>query len=322
MTDSYIDELLLYGEDESISSKASALKQFYEHMAKFVYNDYEPAPLESCDSSGDFLDRMERWLSCYDTVQERWIAFKSVQYLIFLTQDEYRELYRVACHRNLPEYIIKQKNLSFLDQDYKTKITEAIDKCWFCPITDSLKINSFLHQNKISGKRLRPDLSSLSAFAAPSKIQQYIYDNKIDYLVAIEDFVGSGDQALKALEPICNLINIPILFIPLVICEKGLQNISSTLKDKVTISPIMTIDRSSLISKSPNEGEPITFKEIRKVIDDNFHKIESSPNNGKFGYNDLGGTVIMYSNAPNNMPAIYNRESPIWAPLFPRIDRG
>jgi hypothetical protein len=74
-----------------------------------------------------------------------------------------------------------------------------LKKTWFCPITDSFKINEFVHINNINNSiNYRPDWQSLVELGDTTKVANLILKNNIERIVLLEDFIATGSQAMKA----------------------------------------------------------------------------------------------------------------------------
>ena len=115
----------------------------------------------------------------------------------FAGPEEIYELYRCA-YQETKKWIMELASIDPFGTN--GKINRELKKVWFCALTDSLRINSFLHVVGSKGKRYRPDWLSLSEFGNGQKIRTYIRNEKIEYLVLLEDFVGSGKQAARIVQ--------------------------------------------------------------------------------------------------------------------------
>nr|WP_171040039.1 hypothetical protein [Marinobacter shengliensis] len=165
-----------------------------------------------------------------DSEEDQWIAFKSLEYFFFAGVNEYNELYRCAHEHCIIPWLVETNSLNIFDSTLEEKINSLIKNCWFCPVTDSLRINGFLHVTGIKGKSLRPDWLSLKDLGSVDKIEKYIRKHEISRLVLIEDFSGSGYQISRALKFAAENLKIPILLVPLIICDQG----DKTLEQLIT----------------------------------------------------------------------------------------
>ena len=130
---------------------------------------------------------------------------------------KFESLCRTAYNGHVLRWLIEQLNADIVDPAVMEALDVGISETWFCPITDSMRINSFLKANKLTGKTHRPDWRSLRKFGDPAKIRQFINDNQIRRVVLLEDFVGSGTQMLSAIKFAADISSdIEILVLPLV----------------------------------------------------------------------------------------------------------
>jgi hypothetical protein len=305
--------------------KAIRLRGLYEALAEQLFCQYEPTRKVSPRVSRDFLLRLDQWLENFDSDEDKWTAFRSIEYLFFAGQVEFDELYRCAHEHVLVRWLVELAELDIFSTDIEKKIERELNACWPCPITDSLRINSFLHITGIPGKSLRPDWTSLRTFACRDKIEAYKKRNEIKYLVLLEDFVGSGGQICRALKFAAEVYSGPILVVPLIVCEPGHNAIIKTLNNierkDISYKPVLIIDKVCLIGRDVNKGEPKLFENLRNVMKEGYLKINDPLDGYEFGYGEVGSLVAMYSNCPNNTPPIFHHSNQNWTPIFPRSIR-
>ena len=216
--------------DRRIRDRVLELRQRYEFLAARLFAEYEPTRRDSRRHQHDFMLRMEKWLDQFRSDEQKLIAFQSIEYLFFAGVEEFDELYRCA-FTVVQRWLMEVKDWDPFE--CREAVRKELKKCWFCPITDSFRINSFLHVMGVSGKEHRPDWLSMSRFAKKKKISEYVESQEISYLVLLEDFVGSGSQACRVIEFALSALNIKILVVPLIIlcswCRKDSQSCSVTL---------------------------------------------------------------------------------------------
>jgi hypothetical protein len=311
------------------------------HFAKWLYFHYEPTKFSPHE---DFWSRLGDWLDNVSTIEEKKTLFHLLHQIHFIGPDEFEECYRTAFNCNVANWIINQCDIDPFSDDATQKIAEEIQKTWFCPITDSFRINAFYHVNNIdTSANLRPDWNSLSQLGAADKIELYCQNNNINKIVLLEDFVGGGSQAKNAIRFACNLSNsINVTFIPMIICPDGEKLFSSyansinspNTKPKLTIQPILKLAPSIFINDtlSPASMKSADADAIRQLAYSTYNKVSGNfrPGNNKpyhpFGFppdNPTGGLIVMYSNTPDNtIPMIHwSPRAGTWKPLFPRHSR-
>ncbi len=294
-----------------------------EYLGRKVFNDYEPAQFDQ------FEDRLDRWLHNVTTEKDQQTLFLLLGRLFFIGRPEFESLCRAAYNGPVRRWLVEQLNVNITDPAAMETLDTGVAETWFCPITDSMRINSFLKVNKLTGKSHRPDWRSLRKFGDSGKILQYITSNQIQRIVLLEDFVGSGTQMRSAIRFAANIsTDIEILALPLVTCPAGDQ-IGHDLEEEfasVSYEPVMMISSEMLIKADAQPSEPPFFQTVRDLIS-RVHARLSSPDSDVesqryHGYKGTGAVVAMYSNCPDNsLPIIYD-ETEEWQALFPRIERA
>ncbi|MGO8847962.1 MAG: hypothetical protein ACLQFI_22095 [Methylocella sp.] len=293
-----------------------------DYLGRKMYDDYEPAQFDR------FWDRLDRWLHNVDDEEDQQTLFCLLKHLFFLGRPEYESLCRAAYHGPISRWLIEKLNISIADENAMSALETGTTETWFCPITDSMRINSFLKVNKLTGHSHRPDWRSLRKFGDGEKIRAYIQANSIQRIVLLEDFVGSGTQMESVIDFAAKLsTEIEVLAVPLVICPAG-DNIGRGLAEayaNISYEPVMKIRPATLIKPDPQIGEPALFPLVRNLIAkvrDRLGVPETDPESQRYhGFKGTGAIVAMYSNCPNNsLPIIYD-ETETWSALFPRIKR-
>ena len=306
--------------DRRLRARVLELRQRYEFLARNLFADYQPTRRDSRSEQRDFMKRLELWLGQFRDNEERLVAFRSIEYLFFAGVQEYDELYRCG-YQAIERWLLEVNELDPFTAD--ESIRSELRRCWICPVTDSLLINSFLHVTGISGQQYRPDWYSLSRLGDAEAIQEYVRSSGIRFLVLLEDFVGSGRQAAEVVGFAKSVMDIPILVLPLIICEPGVDKIHRLCagSGQVTLQPIVTIPYNCLIGPNPRGGEPATFPPLRTLMQAHYRRLRRSLNGGGFGFGKVGSMMVTYSNCPNNTPPLYHRARPGDTALFPRLSR-
>jgi len=281
--------------------------------------------MTSTGASREFLDRVDRWLDGFPDDKTRWTAFCSIQYLFFAGQNEFDEMYRYAAENILKPWLVDVGNIDIFDSQHSKSLDDELGACWLCPVTDSLRINGFLHVTRIKGTGIRPDWKSLSLLGAEDRIRAYVEKKKIKRLVLIEDFVGSGRQIDSVLSFATKVFAGQILVVPLIVCADGdrlLSERAAVVPDgRVTYRPVVVISDQCLVGQDATPGEPELFKLLRVALSAGYRRIKRKTEGGEFGYGLTGSLVVLYSNCPNNTPPVYHSSSKSWSPLFPRSNR-
>lgn len=305
------------------------ISSFINFLADHLFNDYEPT---NNPHFHNFLDRLDLWLNNTTNEEYQKTLFRLIPHLFYVGRDEFDNLYRTAFNVNYAQWLIVMERIQLDDTEAHNKLQDAIKGTWFCPITDSMRINAFYHINQIENDiNFRPDWHSLDKFGSKQKIIDYIDKKNIKYLVLLEDFVGSGSQMKKAVSYAASLQNdIPILLMPLITCPGGKQTMEVLQKQltNVSSSSVISIPDNTFISEVPDGKESDLFSNIRDMIISLHYQVcghiawpHARPYS-PFGYSETGGLVIMYSNCPNNTLPIIHHTHDTWnEPLFPRSTR-
>jgi len=299
------------------------LKQLYELQAEFLFNQYEPVRASPSEAAMPFLQRLDRWLGCFDSPEDQWNVFRSLKYFFFIGREETDELYRCAVSHKLLPWLIERDGLDIFSCDFQENLDKAIHTTWPCPVTDSLRINNLLHRTNLKGQSLRPDWLSLKQLGDKEKIAKYKKDKKVKYLALFEDFVGSGMQCERATKFALDAFDGPIILAPLVVCHPGdvkLHALAAASKGRLTYEPIVVLASDCLITEIPDAGEPKSFATFRIALQNGHRKGAFA--DPAFGWEGVGSLVSSYSNCPNNSPPIFHGMTESWLhPLFPRKGR-
>ena len=237
--------------NQSKRVRLSELRQRYEFLSTHLFNEYEPTRKAASMRTREFMRRLESWLDQFPTIDEKEAVFVSIEYLFFAGSKEFDELYRCAYVRS-QRWVLQIAGLNpFAEMD---KLKEEMKSVWFCPITDSFRINGYLHVVGISGHSYRPDWHSLCKLSDLSRAKRFISDQNIRYLVLLEDFSGSGNQIKNVVGQIASKIKIPILIIPLIICKPAVELINQSIRqtNSISLDPIVELPEIVLLGKTNN----------------------------------------------------------------------
>lgn len=300
------------------SDDLMALHKHLIWLQKELFNEYEPHLFESFD------DRLADWLqNVPDGDDRRWL-FRLLSHFFFIGKQQFDSLCRASFNDDITRWLIDKSGIDIVSGSVEKDIRASINETWFCPLTDSMRINSFLKLNSLKGHDCRPDWYSLEIFGDPAKIQEYVSRLSIKNLVLLEDFVGSGNQMKNTvIWAAQTLPSTNILLVPLVCCPDGVKTGQSIAKAyaNVDFAPTLSLRTELFLLDTPAHNEPREFAEVRKIIlqlQARFGDYAKLP----FGYEWTGALVAMYSNCPDNtLPLIHHRTDQ-WSPLFARVQRS
>lgn len=318
-----IDSWIASGETRS--SLTYDLKRIYELQGRFLFRHYEPFRSKRDRSELEFIRRVDDWISSFPNPEDRWSAFNSLRYFVFVGPEETAELYRVAVENELKRWLVDVADIDIFAHDAQSLLAERLQVCWPCPVTDSLRINSLLHMTGLVSKELRPDWYSLRKLGAPEAIRKYVDEQRIEYLVLFEDFVGSGGQCLRTLKFALEAFEGPVFFSPLVVCAPGHDKFLEAAQKaagRLTYRPVVVLASDCLVQSTPNPDEPRSFQGLRHAMRAGYELMGEELNGEEFGWKGVGCLYSSYSNCPNNTPPIFQHQNENWkSPIFPRLKR-
>lgn len=295
-----------------------ALRDQLSWLQAELYDEYEPNRYESFD------DCLAKWLLNSSDEDARKKMFRLLGHLFFVGKKQIDALQRSAYSDKTVRWLVDILDLDIADVDLNGLIDDAVQRTWFCPITDSLRINGFLKVNGLNGHEHRPDWRSLEQFGDKLKLRQYVTDENIGQLVLIEDFVGSGTQMDGPIRWAAQTLpNVQILVVPLICCPNGVtvgQAIAQQFAN-VSFSPCLSLRPELFVSSAAKPEEPSAFTDIRPVIQAVRNRLgvfEHHP----FGFEGTGALVTLYSNCPDNTLPLFHSQTDTWDPLFSRIRRS
>lgn len=312
--------------------ECSELVLRYSLYARQLFSAYEPLLRDEPRTERAFLSRLDKWLRNWQTDEDQWDAFRLVDHLFFVGETEFQELFRVAFETNLWSWVADSVSGNAASKTTSEEVSRILVKTWCCPITDSFRINAFRHINHIEAPDYFPDWRSLALFGDKKKISDYIKSAGILRLVLLEDFIGSGTQATRAVEFAASF-ELPVLILPLIVGKRGhdkLQEIVSKYSN-VTYDPVIWLNTEFFVSKhvlpSDDKHKPAQRRIIESYSTLTHDKHPYGFEEKRFGESQ-GYLVALYTNCPNNtINPIHSdymmpETSVEWSPLFPRSGRA
>lgn len=309
-----------------------------EHLEKRLYRTYEPDKFHN----GDFWSRLLFWLDNVSSDEDKQTLFRLVPELLYVGPAEFEELYRCAYEGPIKRWLADLDGIDVSSPTANDQITQAAQSVWFCPVTDSLRINAFYHINNLpAGANLRPDWCSIHSLGDVYKLNRYCEREGIRRLVLLEDFVGGGSQSLEAVKfAATHIHDLEVLFVPLMICPNGAANarqLASSLKamrpNALNFAPVMELPAEAFLTQAcdPFEQKKGYVDSVHNLLASTYPTVSGGAPIGlkpyhPYGYpsnQPTGGLVVMYSNTPDNtLPLIHWRPATnTWNPLFHRHSR-
>lgn len=338
--------------DSSGLSGAKADSKYHEIMSKLEFfakgewRKYYPA--EEPDFSSNYMERLAHWVGNADKEADQRLLLEYATYISFFSHDDIMALYKTAMQREIMAWILQSIVKSPVKGDI-SEIKEILDlevgkHTWYCPVSDSMQINQFYKVNRISGVRSRPvfmEIYDLFVKKSTDKgnmvkegLLKYMKDPgkgcpSFKRLVLLEDVVGSGSQCIEIIKWTLDNLKVPLLFIPLIICPKGVKELQKLESDpkyekQFSVRPVIQLKPQDLLGpgRKKEPAWPISenleaFIELRKDI--KWKEKYLKP----YGFSNTGGSFTTVYNTPNNTIPIIHGESERkdWSPLFPRVTR-
>lgn len=316
-----------YDDDKGVPFDFPLLRSRIKFLSNELYCQYLPTKF----SDPNFEKRLYNWICNVEDTSARQTLSKLVPYIFFVGTDEIDSLCKQAFSEKITAWYQKLHELPLPMEPVDGHFAGFIHETWFCPVTDSFPIAQFCHLNNMSGQRFRPDWRSLTKLGSSENIRKHMNDGpiKLNRLVLLEDFVGTGNQSKQAIEFACRdtLPDKPVLFCPLVISYVGhelmLQLQSSY--ENLTYLPCLILSKDSCILESKQALEEEFFEDLRCVMDNAHSKLGDFQypklENNAYGFGGNGCLIVLYSNCPNNTIPIIHKSSDDWSPLFKRVSR-
>lgn len=298
----------------------SQLEYFFDEL----YVEYEPMR----GANPDFWERLYQWLRNVADEADQKTLLRLIPHIFFLGPREMECLYKASFQHHVLSWIVEATTTPLNDPRLSEVIEDSITKTWFCPITDSMRINAFYHYNALVGRDFRPDWRSLCQFGDTAKIEAYITSENIERLVLLEDFVGSGSQMFHAVRFAASLpSHLPVLVVPLIMSPRA-ETIVTILKKRyanIEIRPVLTLSLSTLIKRIASPLEIPLAGPVRALANAVEPQMIAGLNPaaltkwyGAFGFDQSGALLVMHTNCPDNALPMIHHVAPQWNALFPR----
>jgi hypothetical protein len=252
---------------------------------------------------------------------------------------EFEELFRCAYEGPIARWLVDREQIDICAINAQQLLIDAAEKTWFCPVTDSFRINSFFHINNLpANANLRPDWCSLYSLGDVYKLKNYCKAEGIKRLVLLEDFVGGGSQSLAAVEfASTHIDDLEVLFVPMIICPDGAENarllegqLNASRPGSLSFDPVLELPKVAFFTPTDSSFSVAETTALRDLITATYGLVSGGVVNGKpydsYGFppnKPTGGLVVMFTNTPDNtLPLIHWRPAnAAWQPVFPRHSR-
>ncbi len=298
---------------------------FFHDELRFI--DYTQGEVE-----GRFPVRLKEWIDNVSDVEEKKALFHLLDRILFIDRLQMQSLYRDAYRRIVVPWI-SQGNLSaedMLSADYGFKVSSLLRQYQFFSITNSFSFSEFTHINSCSGLL---DTRTLNESTEEVEVMLKKMVKRAGSsgrgLIGLEDFAGTGGQALRILSLVRDTVPSQwrILFVPLIVLKHGLATLNTELgSTRFEIKPALVVPASACLQEESVHGEPLEFAQIRNLVNSTDKRVtmrfsgeHDDPPDGPYGRGGSGAMVVTCHNTPNNTLPLIHHRAPDWSPLFRRV---
>ena len=293
-------------------------------LGDFLYSEYQPFP-----EKPKYIDRLFLWIDGAHTIRDKKVLFELASWILFVGSKEMISLYRSSFSDIVTRWIIDQADIDITSVDASSEIDKYLKQTFFGSIA-GMDLGTYCRVNEIVGQSYRPDFREHSdpELGDPNRFGDYLRTKGYKYIVAVEDYVGSGSQMTEASKLLINLTAFPTLLCPMIVAPGGF-NVGKQLSNnphidfipRFSISPEMVV--SNVAQSGLKESKFIT--NLRKTISSLWGPVQGkTPTQnlfGPFGFQKTGSLLMTYLNCPDNVPPIVHHKSDEWDPLFRRASR-
>jgi hypothetical protein len=287
----------------------------------------------------EFETRLERWINNVSHESHQRLLFELLPNIAFFSREDFQKLNQAAFDGPILRWIIETAKIGLVDSDMNSQLKEEAHRhTWYCPLSDSMRINDFHTVNLLGGVDYRPDWRSLAKFSSTDAIEEYMQKHRdcqgfapLKRVVILEDFIGSGAQASDTIQFIKKFSEKHhVLVVPLIACPAGASAWRLEETDRLKFRPVIELKSSDMITNASLAED--TFEgSIAKLVEETYEIVEGDCSEaprpyGPFGFppprtKGTGSLVSLYSNTPANTLPIIHHQSSTWNAIFPRSAR-
>jgi hypothetical protein len=123
----------------------------------------------------EFETRLERWIDNVTNDDDQRLLFELLPRLAFFSREDFLKLNQAAFEGPILRWILNHSGISLTAPDLNQLLEiEAHQHTWYCPLSDSMRINDFYNVNGLGGIDYRPDWRSLARFGDAADGQTYV----------------------------------------------------------------------------------------------------------------------------------------------------
>lgn len=290
-------------------------------QAELRFGDY----VQFQDTLGEFPVRLREWFLNTSIAKEQKVLLKLLWRLFFIDRSQTFSLCRDAYRRIIVPWLDYGNTPDdFLAAGYHRALLDTLRRYSLFSVTESFYFSDFRNVNNLIGLQ-KPIILDERTDRIPAQLSHL--GSNTEGLIILEDIVGSGSQASRALAEVTRVARPEwrILFAPLLMLEEATAKLHPLQSDNMNIQPVLLISNEHSVKKQPYPGEPSDFKLIRSLVNKTAARVlepldsyDDAPEN-PFGFNGSGAMVVAYRNTPNNTLPLIHHQAPQWKPLFRRV---
>lgn len=311
------------GNRRSTASRWRAIANRLVFEADIRFEDFRLA-----SDSTPMIERLANWLSNASTDSELRGLLTVLDNFLFIDRSQMDALYRAAFRGPITRWLSSDSDPPefLLDSSFERNIRMRADSVQFASITDSFQGNLFLRSNNLSGSTFPLDVPRRARAALIRSIP--IHKHAV---AVLEDFVGTGNTAVPVLDALASSRRRAcrkILFVPLVVMERGLEFTRESIDPAVvTISPLMVLPNRECVGRHRQDSEPASHSVVRRLVRSTAARVcepngvDDTPPESPFGYEESGLLYASCQNTPDNTLPLIHHEAREWNPLFNRVHR-
>lgn len=257
-------------------------------------------------------DAIEAWLTQFELPAERRLAFRILERLRLINEAQiftgFRHLQRLVARESKISLAKGQKALSHLFVSPLGNTGSSGDSFAYT----YRQANNIRRQNMIDADRLIERLKTRS---------------DVNTVVLVDDFIGSGDSAIKGLKPLADRVGelnsrpaISWFLFAVTGIPKGVEavadsEVATTLGLRVELSHVLA-DADTLFSTNSTVFQEEDERDQARDMLQRYG--QRTGTRWPLGFGDQAAPVVFPQNCPNNAPAILWSDGNGWQPLFVR----
>lgn len=265
------------------------------------------------------VSRLNQWWSNFATDEEKYFAACLLDSLIYRSKDQTISLARHLIQRGLPDLGRSTKGIT----DWSARLyppTSVDTRVRLVPVIPPTA--NVTKSGQIIQRLLHKDLRiPESLFTLPDKLTS-LDPTKIDSIVFIDDFLGTGSQFIDEFFDRLNLAplstQVQMIYAPLVAHVDGVARIRAS-QPTIQIAWAELLDSQHALFGDDCQTFADSLNTPRQAWEFYKELVDKRGICARRGFGDLELAYFFEHSAPDNcLPIFWYAGSPAWKPLFPR----